>query len=375
MSKRHYTTIVLVLLAVLMLTFVACDNSDAESVTYTVTVDGVEQSVVSGNTATKPQDPTPQLGYQFDNWYSGDKVYDWSSKITSNTVIEARYTIADDFDGVDSAEKLLDAVDKGRNILLSDNIELSLSEALVIDYSVTIAGADHYTISVTRSDDFDNWHGANDNIVVKGNNAVIDNITLDFSDINTGYGLLVGYGGGKGVSDSVDGFTITNSTIIIDNTNLSALYFGDSAVTGDIVVAHCTFDGGSVAICGSDITNANVEIYDNIFVNNVGNDMLLNYFWIYTGSAENVVVNFYDNTMSGKLATSADIWLGNGIENHLAGTIEFASSGNTVILSSQAELDDIASKAVSGDSNNVLYGTTYVYGDNSYTLSDWIDAQ
>ncbi len=48
------------------------------------------QKIKKGQTATKPVDPTKD-GYVFDNWYLNDAVYDFSSKVTKNITLEAKW--------------------------------------------------------------------------------------------------------------------------------------------------------------------------------------------------------------------------------------------------------------------------------------------
>lgn len=83
----------------------------AEAVTYTVSfdVDGgsaiEDQTVESGATATRPENPT-KTGYLFDDWYTSSAKttkYDFATPVTVDTVIYAKwvnaYTVSFDTDG------------------------------------------------------------------------------------------------------------------------------------------------------------------------------------------------------------------------------------------------------------------------------------
>ena len=65
---------------------------------YTVTVDGVAQTVVNGECAVKPANPTKaedeNYTYTFDNWYivGTDTVFDFATEITKDYNVESRFT-------------------------------------------------------------------------------------------------------------------------------------------------------------------------------------------------------------------------------------------------------------------------------------------
>ena len=67
--------------------------------TYTVTFDSdggstvAAQKVESGKKATKPTDPTKK-GYTFDKWMLGEKEFDFSTKITEDITLKAKYKTA-----------------------------------------------------------------------------------------------------------------------------------------------------------------------------------------------------------------------------------------------------------------------------------------
>ena len=52
------------------------------------------QSVKKGEVLQKPTDPTKE-GYVFDNWYLNDTVYDFSSKVTKNITLDAKWIKVD----------------------------------------------------------------------------------------------------------------------------------------------------------------------------------------------------------------------------------------------------------------------------------------
>lgn len=60
---------------------------------YTVTFDsGVSsQSVIQGNKASKPDDPT-NAPHNFLGWYTGSSLYDFSAPVTSNVTLTAKWT-------------------------------------------------------------------------------------------------------------------------------------------------------------------------------------------------------------------------------------------------------------------------------------------
>lgn len=81
--------------------FDAVYQPSALAVYYTVSFDTdggtaiADQSVRSGNTATKPADPT-KSGYTFDDWYEENTfttVFDFTDPITADTTIYAKFTV------------------------------------------------------------------------------------------------------------------------------------------------------------------------------------------------------------------------------------------------------------------------------------------
>lgn len=66
-------------------------------VTFTVTFDSdggsdVEaQTIISGETATKPADPTKD-GFTFAGWYAGETAFDFTTAITADTTLKAKWT-------------------------------------------------------------------------------------------------------------------------------------------------------------------------------------------------------------------------------------------------------------------------------------------
>lgn len=73
------------------------NEDDGYTTYYTVTFDpngGTfidSQSVASGMTAVKPEDPT-HYEYTFDGWYDGDTLFDFSTPITNNITLTAHWT-------------------------------------------------------------------------------------------------------------------------------------------------------------------------------------------------------------------------------------------------------------------------------------------
>jgi len=72
-------------------------NAASEEVTKYTVVFNTEggnaittQTIESGKVATKPQDPTRE-GFTFKGWYYNNKEYDFSSKVTSNIVLTAKW--------------------------------------------------------------------------------------------------------------------------------------------------------------------------------------------------------------------------------------------------------------------------------------------
>ncbi|MBR4600063.1 MAG: leucine-rich repeat protein [Treponema sp.] len=81
-----------------MLFFVSCENNIAPSTTYyTVTFDTdggtaiASQKVESGKTATKPTDPI-KSGYIFFAWHNGSAAFDFTTPITANITLKAKWT-------------------------------------------------------------------------------------------------------------------------------------------------------------------------------------------------------------------------------------------------------------------------------------------
>lgn len=77
---------------------VSCNNELKENPTYyTVSFDSdggsfvAAQTVESGKTAVEPRSPT-KSGYTFDDWYKDSSVFDFSTPITSNLTLKAKWT-------------------------------------------------------------------------------------------------------------------------------------------------------------------------------------------------------------------------------------------------------------------------------------------
>ncbi len=62
-------------------------------ITYTVTVDGVAQTVVNGDKAVEPTIPTKD-GHVFAGWVSGDDVFSFDTAITADTTVTATWSEA-----------------------------------------------------------------------------------------------------------------------------------------------------------------------------------------------------------------------------------------------------------------------------------------
>ena len=69
-------------------------------VNYIVTFDSsggssiASQTVQSGQTASKPKDPT-KTGYTFDGWYLNNKIYNFNTPVTKNITLLANYKVSD----------------------------------------------------------------------------------------------------------------------------------------------------------------------------------------------------------------------------------------------------------------------------------------
>lgn len=358
MKKNLFLCVVAIVLA--FSAFIACGGVSSYTISFVADGEVVSSTTFSidDTSVTTPSVPT-KYGYTgaWEDYTLGEE------DITVNAV----YTVDSAFTQVSTADELTAELAKQTDkILVTDDITLSLASPLYIDYGVTLASADDVTVSVERASDF---VGSNDNIVVTGDDATIANIDFDFTSISTGYGIVVGMGGGKypAISDEtiVDGFTLSNVTMNTA-TSLSALYFGDSHFTGEFLVEDCTFNGGATAIASGYLVDCTFTFTDNTYSNT--EDKLLNYFFIYSPTAatnlegskiENVTVNFTDNTLSGKVANGTT-WLANGVENHLYANDEvtFASSGNTMTVTAEekATID-----ALDADSTHyVLSGIEYI---------------
>lgn len=67
-------------------------------VTYTVTFNSnggssvTSQTVIEGDTATEPADPTKE-GYVFADWLLGNEVYDFSTPVTANITLDATWEV------------------------------------------------------------------------------------------------------------------------------------------------------------------------------------------------------------------------------------------------------------------------------------------
>ena len=91
---------VLLILSSLIWAFasVSCNNELKENPTYyTVNFDSdggsfiTAQTVESGKTAVEPRSPT-KSGYTFDDWYKDSSVFDFSTPITSDLTLKAKWT-------------------------------------------------------------------------------------------------------------------------------------------------------------------------------------------------------------------------------------------------------------------------------------------
>ncbi len=98
---RRYLLTALTLLSVFVsVFFISCDNSpkEPEKVTYTVTFDyGYEvektvKEVTEGDTLSKPSDPE-RTGYTFKEWQKDGKPYDFSTAVTGDITLIAKWTI------------------------------------------------------------------------------------------------------------------------------------------------------------------------------------------------------------------------------------------------------------------------------------------
>ena len=84
--------------SVTVISDVTVDVAFTERVYYTVTIDGVEQTVESGAKATKPateptKEATAEYTYTFDGWYNGETKWDFENDtVTGDLELTAKYT-------------------------------------------------------------------------------------------------------------------------------------------------------------------------------------------------------------------------------------------------------------------------------------------
>ncbi len=107
--KRHLKFLVVLLVLVLSLgvgLLAACDDNPgpddgpddpggSTETQYTVTIEGTKtttQTVKAGESAKKPANDPSKSGYEFDGWYVGNTEYDWSTPVTKNITVTARFT-------------------------------------------------------------------------------------------------------------------------------------------------------------------------------------------------------------------------------------------------------------------------------------------
>ncbi len=85
--------VVVIAVTVILILLKACNNKSEYTVKFDV--DGgtevSDQIVKKNEKVTPPSDPTKD-GYEFEGWYLNGKKYDFDSKVTSDLVIEARWT-------------------------------------------------------------------------------------------------------------------------------------------------------------------------------------------------------------------------------------------------------------------------------------------
>ena len=105
MKKKISLLVLFALVLVVSLTLIACD----QTTTYTVTFDSdggtaaAAQTIEEGKTATQPTGVTKE-GYTLEGWYNGEDKWDFSTPITSNITLKAKweknvYTVIFDSDG------------------------------------------------------------------------------------------------------------------------------------------------------------------------------------------------------------------------------------------------------------------------------------
>jgi uncharacterized repeat protein (TIGR02543 family) len=102
----------------------------AQVQTHTVTFTGAEddftQTVADGSSATVPTVPSKK-GYTFDGWYSGDSLYDFTTPVTKDVTLKAKwektkvesYTVA--FDSADGSEVASQTVEQGKTAVKPDD--------------------------------------------------------------------------------------------------------------------------------------------------------------------------------------------------------------------------------------------------------------
>ena len=94
MNKK---SLVLLLMFAMIATFLfACSGSQAKSYTVTFDTDGGSSvsaaTVEEGKTAAKPTAPTKEH-YTFAGWYLGDAEYNFTTPVTSDVTIKAKWTV------------------------------------------------------------------------------------------------------------------------------------------------------------------------------------------------------------------------------------------------------------------------------------------
>ena len=133
---------------------VTVDIAFVEKVYYTVTIDGVEQTVEQGQKAQKPateptKESTAEYDYTFDGWYNGDQKWDFENDtvngnlelVAKYTETQRRYTISFNITGNDAITLAPMTVKYGTTCTLSDLAELFRREDLSnYTYTVTVDG-------------------------------------------------------------------------------------------------------------------------------------------------------------------------------------------------------------------------------------------
>jgi len=179
---------VLVLLACLFLTGCGCSKKEE----FTVTFDSnggseVESQVVEkGDMAVEPTEPTRE-GYDFEGWYLGEEVYDFSAEVTKDITLKAEWSQTTggttDNEEPKEPEKLCKLTcDAGYELVNGDSKDCKCQKVSVSSVSLnttnvtlTVGGSTTVTATINPSNAFDKtmtWKSSNTNVATVKNGTI-----------------------------------------------------------------------------------------------------------------------------------------------------------------------------------------------------------